>query len=796
VPWNEPVKITGSIQRVQVKDKLLPHLFVGLGSDDSTTKPIEHIDEIESVEITEEDKKKIQEFVIRNKDRVLDALAELYAQSHIGDKDAKKGVLMCAANSGMDSHKRRINVLFLGETGLDKTPLAKAATRTVPGSKFASATDSTTNSLICVVEPDTEHFRFGPIVTANGAICIVDEIGRMPKEEQGRILSAMQEGTIQFGRYGLTRPLEASASFVLTANPDSTLGKFRDEEKIDPTEFPFLGPFRDRIDLILIFRANRDPSYLRDYGSSKFENEDNRIALLKKEGNNYQYLKKHILYSKRFVDFKFSSEAECMITEYFTDAMIPKGSQTSNRLLDTLRKCCYAVARLKLKDTIEAEDAREVIEFYNKQLGYWSQVKADIPSDPRDLAYQEIVKKLTGQKFAIEFEQLLQAVCKDNIYVDRYTMKFDEEDNRVWDIENNKHVRYIRDKFTKEPRDERILTLGTSPLTLAWSETYQGGDKNKAAAIDDDNGSEGTKSVTAHSDQTDQTDCGKRYSDEENGPRTDQLTSSVENSNGQNGQLGNRDLGGSKSTNEPPEDYEKKEVVVDNYDESDASDIDGRRNEEIPNDPSNANTDVKPETKTEISNEGIIPEVTSANCLSDASDASDISGKRNEEFSDDSNTNTKPEISNEGVIPDINPINPITLPTDQSKAESSQPSQLPSEPSTPPEVQEDYEMYVNRQKKTFDAIEADKKVASDIFSSEQESTFRQIFAGLADEDAERHLVPEEKLKDALVSSGKLSQSDMVAIIMNMEMVEDGIEEVSWLIGGVPYPTYRMKSDNS
>jgi len=37
---------------------------------------------------------------------------------------------------------------------------------------------------------------------------------------------------------------------------------------------------------------------------------------------------------------------------------------------ETLRNLCYAVARLKLKNTVDAEDAKEVIEFYDRQLKY------------------------------------------------------------------------------------------------------------------------------------------------------------------------------------------------------------------------------------------------------------------------------------------------------------------------------------------------------------------------------------------------------------------------------------------
>ena len=300
------------------------------------------------------------------------------------------------------------------------------------------------------------------------------------------MLSSMQEGIIYFARYGIARELQASPGYIVTANPDSISGKFRYPDKIDPNEFPFLGPLRDRIDLFFIFRTNRDPSHLRKYGFSKFEEEDNRVALLKKEGENYQFLRKFLLYGKRFVDFKFSPEAESAITEYFVNVMTLDDSQASNRLHNTLRKCCRAVARLKHKDTIELEDVTEVIKIYNEQLKFWSQI-ADVPSDPRDIAYQEIVKKLTGQKFKSEFIELLQAVCIDNRYVSEY-IGFSKEGKRDWDIRSNRKVRQIRDKFTKPkgPRDDRILILSIKPLTLAWRETYQGGDKDVTIDIDDD----------------------------------------------------------------------------------------------------------------------------------------------------------------------------------------------------------------------------------------------------------------------------------------------------------------------
>jgi predicted ATPase with chaperone activity len=81
--------------------------------------------------------------------------------------------------TGIDSprRKRRIDIMFIGPTGTDKSGLASEAKRLVPGSDTASAADSTSNSLICVYDKDGEHFNFGKIPLANGKVLHLDEMG-------------------------------------------------------------------------------------------------------------------------------------------------------------------------------------------------------------------------------------------------------------------------------------------------------------------------------------------------------------------------------------------------------------------------------------------------------------------------------------------------------------------------------------------------------------------------------------------------------------------------------------------
>lgn len=89
--------------------------------------------------VTQQDVEKIKNFANGN-DNVIDLLVSKFAPSVIGYEHVKKGLLLCAANSGKDSISRRlrINALLAGETGLDKSALWSAAAESVPTSKYCS----------------------------------------------------------------------------------------------------------------------------------------------------------------------------------------------------------------------------------------------------------------------------------------------------------------------------------------------------------------------------------------------------------------------------------------------------------------------------------------------------------------------------------------------------------------------------------------------------------------------------------------------------------------------------------
>ncbi len=74
----------------------------------------------------------------------------------------------------------------------------------------------------------------------------------MSLEDQGYLLSAMEEGEIPWARFGRGMKLPASDTFVLAANPVGNYGKLKDAVRIYNNEYPLIGQVRDRVDFFFI----------------------------------------------------------------------------------------------------------------------------------------------------------------------------------------------------------------------------------------------------------------------------------------------------------------------------------------------------------------------------------------------------------------------------------------------------------------------------------------------------------------------------------------------------------------
>ena len=93
-------------------------------------------------------------------------------------------------------------------------------------------------------------------------------------------------------------------------------------------------------------------------------------------------------------------------------------------------------------------------------------------------------KVLKGSNFKHQWSELLNEVYKKNDDDSEWVKRFFGQIDLV---RNNKKLRDLRTRLKEyvSIHKDQVLALGLSPLTLAWRETYTGGDRD--AVIDIDN---------------------------------------------------------------------------------------------------------------------------------------------------------------------------------------------------------------------------------------------------------------------------------------------------------------------
>jgi DNA replicative helicase MCM subunit Mcm2 (Cdc46/Mcm family) len=409
----------------------------------------------QELELTAEDEKAIKRFVDHiGPDKVIERLTEMFATSVIGHNHVKRGLLLVAASTSLNKTVKKLNAILVGPPGLAKSQLLKEATRLVPNSRYESVQFATGKSLTVIVtkeEGDALILRIGPIPQAKGAIAALNEIGRMTHEDQGLMLDTMQEQEFTTNKFGQNFHVDAPTAIIASANPVGGSWKSYDRDggdKIDLDKIPMIKPLIDRFDLIFTPKDNTSEEQLAEYADRKSEMED------KATPDYMVYIAKHIMYAKqRCPKPKFSEEAKAMLNQYYVSV---RSSYGSPRILETIYAIAMNIARLKLKHIVDAADAIETMQFYNVILQQLDMI-VTLPSNPRDITYEECFKVLKELAFPISYEEVVRMACERNVQVARYVdgkgrrpnlkLRYNKKLRPVLEmLEDHTHVKIIQTK--------------------------------------------------------------------------------------------------------------------------------------------------------------------------------------------------------------------------------------------------------------------------------------------------------------------------------------------------------------
>jgi DNA replicative helicase MCM subunit Mcm2 (Cdc46/Mcm family) len=451
----ENVTITGNLDVVRKNDnpQNRPVTTLFAESIEYTRKEVTTLTKEDTEEIEKWKRTKESEGV-----NIIDALVSLFAPNVIGNEHVKEALLMVAANAGIPNDKYRIpsrlrlNQLLIGDPSLAKSILLRALVSIVPNARYESCQSSTGLSLTAQVskeEGGAYILRAGPIPQAKGSLCALNEIGQMPISDHKHLLDFMEEGWSTLNKYGFNAKIAGYTSILASANPLNSTWK--DSGLVDFSEFPTLVQIIHRFDFISVFREVTDENKLREYACKRAE-----IAAKFAAGSfeNFEsLLRKYIMYARTFTS-AISDEAKAMLNDFWVK-MAAAGVRGLPRKLDSLERAAISRAKLKLKNVADAEEAIEVMQFFNVMHSNFAQTVVL----PRDVALTEICQVIRDHNgYPIAYVEAAKIACERNPQV-KYYLGNKLELSKNWKLDNV--LSLLR-------RNPSIQLVSEKPVVVRW----------------------------------------------------------------------------------------------------------------------------------------------------------------------------------------------------------------------------------------------------------------------------------------------------------------------------------------
>jgi len=282
-----------------------------------------------------------------------------------------------------------IHVLLLGDPSTAKTQLELALKNVAPRAIFTGGQGSTAAGLTATAIR-TEDGRFtleaGALVLGDKGIVCIDEVEKMRETDRQMIHIAMEQGIVPINKGGKNVNLNARAAILAAGNPPE--GRYNpykgvaDNIGLDPA-------LLSRFDLIFIVRDIPDEGKDIAMAEHILRGSKNKSVMP------VELLKKYVCYAKRFFP-KLTEEAESHLRNVYcemrrtpsADDLMP--IRITPRSLESLIRISEAHAKIKLKDTVDVEDAIAAVEIMKV---FWESINYDTTQIENAKTFSERIKR-------------------------------------------------------------------------------------------------------------------------------------------------------------------------------------------------------------------------------------------------------------------------------------------------------------------------------------------------------------------------------------------------------------------
>lgn len=357
----DKVRITGTLKtfREERSGKFKNYIHV------NHIEPLEQ--EFEELQLSEEDEEKIIEL---SKDpHIYDKIIKSTAPSIRGYRDVKEAIALQlfggAAKQLEDETKLRgdIHILIVGDPGIGKSQILKYVSRLAPRSIYTSGKGTTGAGLTAAAVRDELggwSLEAGALVLGDQGNVCVDELDKMRSEDRSALHEALEQQTVSIAKAGIMATLNSRCSVLAAANPK--FGRF-DRYKVLAEQIDLPAPIISRFDLIFVIEDK--PS--RE-GDSKLAE---HILKIHKE-NTVEYeiepdlLRKYIAYARKNIKPHLTDEANEVLREFYVNTRNSNSEEQgpvpiTARQLEAIIRLSEASAKIKLKETVDKEDAEKAV---------------------------------------------------------------------------------------------------------------------------------------------------------------------------------------------------------------------------------------------------------------------------------------------------------------------------------------------------------------------------------------------------------------------------------------------------
>ncbi|XP_051206010.1 probable DNA helicase MCM8 [Lolium perenne] len=302
-----------------------------------------------------------------------------------------------------------IHVIIVGDPGLGKSQLLKAAASVSPRGIYVCGNTTTNAGLTVAVVKDsmTSDYAFeaGAMVLADRGLCCIDEFDKMSAEYQS-LLEAMEQQCVSVAKAGLVASLSARTSVLAAANP---VGGHYDRGKTVNENLKMNAALLSRFDLVFILLDKPDEfldKRLSDHIMALHTNDRDRCTSNKRLRTVSQcsdtmgaeigekslasklrlhpekdrdfvplpgpLLRKYISYARNYVTPRMSKPAGDTLQEFYLylrdRSTSADGTPITARQLESLVRLAEARARVDLREEVTKQDAKDVIAIMRESL--------------------------------------------------------------------------------------------------------------------------------------------------------------------------------------------------------------------------------------------------------------------------------------------------------------------------------------------------------------------------------------------------------------------------------------------